>query len=76
MQTESQKYAHVCNRASRVRCKYGFAKQDTCQNVQNSAWIMSHIASLAAPDIALLAEYNRDVNVRKLLVNKLDTIPL
>ena len=76
MQSESQKYAHVYPRASQVRRKYGLAKQDTCQNVQNSAWIMSHLESLAPPDIALLAEYNRDSNVRKLLVNKLDVIPL
>ena len=67
-------YNLVYSKASKVRLKYGFAQQNTSQNIQNSAWIMENIHKLPPPDIALLAEYNRDVNVRKILVEHLMNI--
>ena len=70
---QSVKYAFVHELASNVRRTHGFAKQETINNVQDSHWILKHLHVLMRPDLALVAEYNRDPNVRKLVVERLCT---
>ena len=73
---ESIKYKDVSKIASDVRNKFGMSTEKTKTNVQNSAWIMQNLHNLEPPDIALLAEYNRDVHVRAKIVQALYLINL
>lgn len=65
----SEQYHDVYALASKVRVKYGLASADTGKHVQDSTWILNNMDTLPAPDIALLAEYNR--NVREHVVERL-----
>ena len=71
---ESTKYKDVSKIASDIRNKFGMSKEETKNNLQNSAWIMQNLHHLEPPDIALLAEYNRDVHVREKIVQVLYSI--
>lgn len=71
---QSIQYKNVYAIASAVRKKYGYANIETAKNLQNSAWIMQNLQQLSFPDIALLAEYNRDPNVRAKIMERLDLI--
>ena len=67
-------YKDVSSISSDIRKRYGYAKLDTVKNYNNSAWIMENINILSPPDIALISEYNRDINIREKVVQILRAI--
>ncbi len=69
----SENFKDVYVIASNVRKEHGgFASLETYKHLQDPEWILSNINSLPKADIALLAEYNR--NVREYIVKSLKNI--
>lgn len=69
----SELYGDVYRLASRVRAEYGgFASTETHARVQDATWILNNLHALPESDIALLAEYNR--NVQEHVVERLRRI--
>ena len=71
---QSVKYTDIYATASAIRKKYGCANIETYNNLQNSAWIMQNLHQISFPDVALLAEYNRDPNVRIKIMDRINDI--
>lgn len=73
MPQPSYTFQDVYALASSVRKKYsGYASAATREHLQDSTWILNNMDSLPPADIALLAEYNR--NVREHIVQRLRQI--
>lgn len=68
---QSAVYANVPQVATMIRNVYGFANVTTMINVRNNQWILEHLETLSPPDIALIAEQNRDARVRELVVQRM-----
>ena len=73
MMLSSEKYSDVYPLVSKIRRKYGgYASQETRNRIQDSTWILNNMNYFSEADIALLAEYNR--NIREEIVTRLRQI--
>ena len=70
---QPERFHDVYALATKVRAKYGgYASAETRLRVQDSTWILNNMETLPEPDIALLAEYNR--NMREHIIERLRRI--
>ena len=72
---QSLLFADVPTLATKVRKLYGYARYEVMEKLRDGPWILRNLDSLTQGDIALIAEHNRDVRVREMVVTRLRAIP-
>ena len=65
---------HLNKQVTYIRNKYGFASMETIHNLKNVTWIVTNLNTLAPPDVALLAEYERELNLRSKILERFESI--